>query len=194
MSDETTAGGDLGTTFLASVRRETAMYRRLAERALAQVDEAQFFAAEGGETNSLAVVAKHLGGNLRSRWRDFLTTDGEKPDRDRDSEFVIAAGTRREEVMALWEEGWGHLEATLAALAPEDLARQVTIRGEPHGVVDAIHRQLAHTAYHVGQIVMLARHHAGEAWQTLSVPRGGSVEFNRKMAEKYGRAADSAPG
>ncbi len=186
MSDESTATDSLGATLLASVRREAATHRRLAERALAQVDDAQFFAALDGETNSLAVVAKHLGGNLRSRWRDFLTTDGEKPDRERDSEFVIAAGTRREEVMALWEEGWEHLEGTLATLAPEDLARQVTIRGEPHGVVDAIHRQLAHTAYHVGQIVMLARHHAGEGWKTLSVPRGGTVEFNRIMAEKYG--------
>lgn len=186
MTDSQTTGADLGTTFLASVSREAATHRRLAEGALAQVDETQFFAALGADANSLAVLVKHLGGNLRSRWQDFLTSDGEKPDRDRDSEFEIPPGTRREEVMALWEAGWGHLEATLATLQAEDLARTVTIRGEPHGVVDAIHRQLAHTAYHVGQIVTLARHHAGDGWKTLSVPRGGSAEFNRKMAEKHG--------
>ncbi|HRC86028.1 MAG TPA: DUF1572 family protein [Thermoanaerobaculia bacterium] len=176
---------DFRSQFLHHCRREAESYRGLAERALVQVSDAEFFASLETETNSLAVQVKHLGGNLRSRWRDFLTTDGEKADRDRDSEFIITPEDARASLMALWAAGWGELAGTLEALRPEDLSATVVIRSEPHAAVQAILRQLAHTAYHVGQIVQLARHWRGDSWQTLSVPRGGSEEFNRRMRERF---------
>jgi hypothetical protein len=172
---------DLATHFLADARRLARQYRGLAERALAQVDEEGFFAELDDDANSLAVLVKHLGGNLRSRWRDFLTTDGEKPDRNRDGEFVLGAEDSRERLMDLWAEGWGHLLGTLDVLAPADVERTVTIRGEPHTVVEAVGRALAHVAYHVGQIVQLSRHHRKGSWQSLSIPRGASEAFTRKM-------------
>jgi Protein of unknown function (DUF1572) len=178
---------DLAAHFLADSLKVARHYKQLAEKALAQVEDGEFFTPLDGENNSAAVVVKHLGGNLRSRWRDFLSSDGEKPDRDRDGEFEVGEGASRRELMALWEEGWGHLVGTLSALAPEDVGKSVTIRGEPHTVVEAIHRQLAHTAYHVGQIVVLARHFRGADWQTLSIARGRSAEFNDKMRQRGGR-------
>jgi hypothetical protein len=156
----------------------------LADRALAQVRDEDLTAALDPESNSLAALVLHLGGNLRSRWTDFLTTDGEKPDRDRDSEFEPGAAVSRADLLARWEDGWGRLFATLAALTEEDLTRTVTIRAEPHSVVQAIERTLSHASYHVGQIVFLAKHLAGGGWQTLSVPRGGTREFNEKMFGK----------
>jgi hypothetical protein len=153
--------------------------KELAERALAQVDDGAFFRTLDAEANSLAVIVQHVAGNLRSRWRDFLTTDGEKPDRHRDGEFELGPQATRADVMARWDEGWAILFATLEGLAPEDLLRTVTIRGEPHTVVQAIDRQLVHYAQHVGQIVLLAKHWAGPAWKTLSIPRGRSREFER---------------
>ncbi len=173
--------------FLESVRREAARYKSLADKTLAQLSDEQFFFQSHPETNSVAIVVKHLGGNLRSRWRDFLTSDGEKPDRNRDGEFEIPADTRRDQLMTLWEEGWSHLSTTLAALEPKDLTRTVTIRHEPHAVVDAVHRSLAHLAYHVGQIVTLGKEQRGGAFENLSVPRGGSATFNQKMAETFRR-------
>lgn len=178
-------GASLEDGFLDSVRHEAQRYKTLADKALAQVTDEQFFFQSGTETNSIAIVVKHLGGNLRSRWRDFLITDGEKPDRHRDLEFEIAPGTPRAELQALWEEGWGHLTGTLESLTPADLAKTVTIRHEPHGVIDAIHRSLAHLAYHVGQIVTLGKELRGDSWQNLSVPRGGSTAFNQAMTEKF---------
>jgi hypothetical protein len=154
----------------ASFRKQ----RELAERALGQVDDDAFFRALDAEANSLAVLVQHVGGNLRSRFRDFLSSDGEKPDRDRDGEFELAAGATRAAIAARWEAGWTALFDALAELAPEDLLRRVTIRGEPHTVVQALDRALAHVAQHVGQIVLLAKHWAGPAWRTLSIPRGGS--------------------
>ena len=158
--------------FLEQVAREFRSYRRTAEKALAQVDEGALFRQLDPESNSLAVIARHVGGNLRSRFTDFLTTDGEKPDRRRDGEFESPGS--RAELMTGWETGWAALEGTLAALTPADLARTVTIRDEPHTVVRALLRALAHVALHVGQIVFLAKHLAGPGWQTLSIPRGQS--------------------
>lgn len=160
--------------------------KALADRAMAQVSDEQFFAALDAESNSIAVIVKHLAGNLRSRWTDFLISDGEKPDRNRDSEFEIGESATRAELMSAWEDGWQCAFRTLDALTPEDLAKTVHIRGEPHSVVKATTRQLAHAAQHVGQIVFLAKHFAGRSWQTLSIPRGESQAFNAAMASRAG--------
>jgi uncharacterized damage-inducible protein DinB len=156
-------------------------YKRLAERAMEQLTDEQFFAAIDKEANSIAVIVKHMAGNMRSRWTDFLTTDGEKPNRDRDSEFVEAPATR-EGLMAMWEDGWNRVFAAIESLTDADLGRTVTIRGEAHSVMQAINRQLAHYPHHVGQIVLLAKHFACDHWQTLSVARNKSAEFNRRVA------------
>jgi hypothetical protein len=156
-------------------------YKRLAERAMEQVTDEQLFAAIDKESNSIAVIVKHMAGNMLSRWTDFLTTDGEKPTRDRDSEFVEPPATR-EELMTLWKDGWSRLFAAIEPLTEADLGRTVTIRGEAHSVMQAINRQLAHYSHHVGQIVLLAKHFACDHWQSLSVPRNKSADFNRKVA------------
>ncbi|HEV7589163.1 MAG TPA: DUF1572 family protein [Longimicrobium sp.] len=168
---------DLGTTYLRDLAERLQTLRRTAERAAAQVDDHAFFAAPDAETNSIAIDLKHVGGNLRSRFTDFLTSDGEKPDRDRDGEFVVAPGETRADVEAAWARGWALLEAALASLTPDDLLRTIHIRGEAHTVVGALNRQLAHVAGHTGQITLLAKHYAGDAWQTLSIPRGQSETF-----------------
>lgn len=152
-------------------------HKELAERALAQITDADLFASPGPETNSIALVMKHMAGNMRSRWTDFLTTDGEKPDRHRDREFELEEGDDAGSIRQRWEEGWALTFAAIEPLTGEDLQRVVTIRGEPHTVLQAIQRQLTHYAYHVGQIVLLARHWAGEGWQSLSVPKGKSREY-----------------
>ena len=171
--------------YLQDVIEQFRAQKALAEKALAQVRDEDLFVALDPESNSLAVLLQHMGGNLRSRWTDFLTADGEKPDRDRDSEFVVREGTTRADLLARWEEGWRRLFDTLASLTEEDLTKTVHIRAEPHTVVRAIGRQLTHQAYHTGQIVFLAKHLASEAcsgaWKTLSVPRGGTREFNERM-------------
>ena len=171
-------------TCLEDARREFRSLRRLADRALEQVSDSDFFATLDAESNSLAVLVKHLGGNLRSRWTDFLASDGEKPDRRRDTEFELDAADTRANLRARWEAGWQALFDTLESLTPADLERVVTIRGEPHTVIKALHRGLAHAGVHIGQIVMLAKHWNGPEWKTLSVPRGKSEEFNRRMAEQ----------
>jgi hypothetical protein len=155
-------------------------YKRLAERAMEQVSDEQLFTAIDREANSIAVIVKHMTGNMRSRWTDFLTSDGEKPDRDRDSEFVEPAATR-ERLIATWEDGWKCVFTAVEPLTDADLGRIVTIRGEAHSVMQAINRQLAHYPHHVGQIVFLAKHFACDHWQSLSVPRNKSAEFNRKV-------------
>ena len=163
-------------------------YKKLAERALEQVaTDDEYFKAIDAESNSLAVIVKHVGGNLRSRWTDFLTTDGEKPDRHRDSEFVTESDTR-ESLTALWETGWNAVIGTLESLTPADFGKTVQIRGEDLSVLKAINRSLAHTAYHVGQIAFLAKHLRASDWETLSVPRGQSGEFNAFLAENKGTA------
>lgn len=142
-----------------------------ADKAMAQVGDAQFFSVLDPDANSIALIVKHVAGNMRSRWTDFLTSDGEKPDRHRDTEFEHEAGDTRAAVMARWDTGWELLLTTLSALKPSDLGKTVTIRGEPHTVVQAINRQVSHYSAHVGQIVLLAKHYAGPRWQTLSIPK-----------------------
>ena len=156
-------------------------YKKLADRAMTQVTDEQLFATLDEEGNSIAVVVKHMAGNMRSRWTDFLTTDGEKPDRDRDSEFADPPATRKA-LLELWENGWACVFGAIEPLTEADLGRTITIRGEPHSVMQAINRQLAHYPHHVGQIVLLAKHFACDYWQSLSVPRNKSAEFNRKVA------------
>ena len=163
-------------------------HKAWADRAIAQLDDERLRAALDANTNSVAVIMKHVVGNLRSRWTDFLTADGEKPWRDRDDEFVDTFATRAE-LIDYWESGWQRLFDTLAALTPADLARTVTIRGEPHSVPLAIQRSLAHCAYHTGQILLIARILSGENWTTITIPRGGSAGFNQRVWGKghYGR-------
>ena len=156
-------------------------YKKLAERAMEQVTDELLFAELDEGSNSIAVIVKHMVGNMRSRWVDFLTTDGEKPDRHRDSEFVDPPATR-EALLQLWEDGWSHVFRALEPLSEADLARTVTIRGEAHSVMQAINRQVAHYPQHIGQIVMLAKHFAHDHWQSLSIPRNRSAEFNRKVS------------
>ena len=155
-------------------------YKALAERAMTQVSDDQLFAELDPEANSIAIVVKHMAGNMRSRWRDFLTSDGEKPDRHRDSEFVEPPATR-EALMLLWEDGWRYVFEALEPLSESDLGRTVTIRGEAHSVMQAINRQVAHYAHHIGQIVLLAKHFGHDHWKSLSIPRNRSAEFNRKV-------------
>ena len=160
------------------VIRELRRTKELADRAMAQLDDVHFLATPGPETNPIAIIVKHMAGNQRSRWTDFLTTDGEKPDRHRDTEFELTPEDTRRALMARWEMGWGLVFAALEGLGDGDLDRTVTIRGEPHTVVQAVNRQVSHYAYHAGQIVLLARHHAGARWKTLSVAKGSSAAFN----------------
>ena len=155
-------------------------YKTLSERAMAQVTDEQLVTVLDAEMNSIAQVVKHMAGNMRSRWTDFLTTDGEKPDRNRDSEFVDAP-TTRQAVLALWEQGWQYLFSALKPLSEQDLGRTVTIRGEAHSVMQAINRQMAHYSYHCGQIVLLAKHFKHDEWKSLSIPRQRSADFNRRV-------------
>jgi len=154
--------------------------KRLAERAFAQLEPADFHLTIDAEANSIAVLIKHMWGNMRSRWGAFLESDGEKLDRHRDAEFVDDIEAL-EPLMELWEEGWGYVFTALEMLSPEDLLSTVTIRGKPHTVLEAIQRQVSHYAYHLGQIVMLAKHIRGESWRTLSIPRGRSQAFNESL-------------
>jgi hypothetical protein len=174
------------TSYLADSLTLFRHYKRLAERAIAQVTDAQLVAVLDGEMNSIAIIVKHMAGNMRSRWTDFLTSDGEKPDRNRDMEFIEPPVTR-DALLAVWEEGWGYVFAALEALSDGDLARTVEIRGERHSVMQAINRQLTHYAYHAGQIVLLAKHFNGGAWQSLSVPRAKSAQFTARV-----RAGDAS--
>ncbi len=161
--------------------------KRMAERAAAQLSDEEFFHAIDAESNSVALIMKHMAGNMRSRWTDFLTSDGEKPDRHRDSEFLLEGEDRRA-VEERWEAGWRCVFGALEPLKPEDLLRTITIRGEPHTVVMAINRQLSHYGQHTGQIVFLAKHLKSDAWQTLSIPRGQSEAFNEKLRGEKPRA------
>lgn len=159
-------------------------YKRLGERAFEQCPDEGLFTALDGESNSIAIIVKHMAGNMRSRWTDFLTTDGEKPDRNRDTEFEEPPANRSE-LLAAWERGWKIVFDALEPLTEADLARTVTIRTEPHSVMQAINRQVAHYSYHVGQIVFLAKHLSTKTrgnWDSLSVPRKKSGEFNSDVA------------
>ena len=184
----------IGAHFLEDALRTFGDYKRLAERAFAQIEEADFFRTIDEESNSIAVNMKHMAGNMISRWTDFLTSDGEKPERNRDLEFVMLPETTRAEMMAYWEKGWQCTFAAIEPLRPEDLMRNVTIRGQDHTVVQAINRQISHYAYHVGQIVYLAKHLKSHEWQSLSVPKNRSSEFNQFLAEKTKSPAASSAG
>jgi hypothetical protein len=168
----------------SAVKDSIAVFRQtkgLGERAMQQAPDAALFATLDPESNSIAIIVKHISGNMRSRFTDFLTTDGEKPDRNRDSEFE-AAPTTRAEVMEMWEHGWEYVFRALEGLTDEDLARKITIRSEPHSVMQAIHRAIGHYSCHVGQIVYLAKHSAGEKWNAITVPKNKSAQFNADVA------------
>jgi Protein of unknown function (DUF1572) len=173
--------------YLEEARRQFRGHKRMGEAAMAQLQDAEFFVTLDPESNSVAVLVKHLAGNMRSRFTDFLTTDGEKPDRFRDQEFELTPATTRADVMRWWEEGWARVLGAIESLKPEDVMRTVTIRGEPHTVLQAINRQIAHYAQHIGQMVFLAKHLRSNEWKTLSIPRGKSEEFNhhKPMAQNY---------
>jgi len=158
-------------------------YKKLTERAIEQVSDEQLFAVLDSEMNSIAIIIKHLAGNMRSRWTDFLTSDGEKKDRKRDTEFESPPLTRAA-LLKLWDEGWNCIFAALQPLSDSDIDRTVLIRGEPHSVMQAVNRQIAHYAYHCGQIVFLAKHLQSAKWKSLTVPRGKSEEFNQRVAAK----------
>ncbi len=155
-------------------------YKQMAEKAMSQLTDDQLHATLDGEMNSVSVIVKHIAGNMRSRWTDFLASDGEKPDRNRDSEFEDPPATR-EALMKIWDDGWSHVFAAIEPLTDADLIRTITIRGEPHSVMQAINRQMAHYASHIGQIVMLAKHLAHDRWESLSIPRHRSADFNQKV-------------
>jgi hypothetical protein len=176
------------TSYLKDSTEVLRYYKRLAERAIAQVPDEALGAAPDAESNSIAVIVKHLAGNMRSRFTDFLASDGEKPDRKRDTEFEAPPKTRAE-LMAVWEAGWQHVFNALSPLTDADLGRKIYIRSEAHSVTQAINRQLAHYAYHVGQIVYVAKHFAGAEWTALTIPRGKSEEFlasvvSRKVSQR----------
>lgn len=166
----------LSERHLADILRTFRNYKALGDRALAQVSDADLHRRLDADANSIALIVKHLGGNLRSRLSDFLITDGEKPDRNRDDEFEMPETVSREQILAWWDRGWSVALSTLEALRPSDLERTVTIRAEPFLVVEALNRIATHTAYHVGQIVLLAKHFAGPAWTSLSIPKGQSAQ------------------
>lgn len=166
------------------------VYKKLADKAIAQLNDDEFFITLDEESNSVAVIVKHMAGNMFSRWTDFLTTDGEKPDRNRDMEFVIAANTTKAELLDYWDRGWQCVLSAIEPLTVADFEKTVKIRGEEHTIVQAINRQMMHYAYHVGQIVFLAKHFRSSEWKSLSVPRNRSAEFNAHLAATAGGSAD----
>lgn len=174
---------ELTTSYLRDSLGLFCYYKKLAERAMDQVTDEQLIASLDAEMNSIAIMVKHLAGNMRSRWTDFLNSDGEKSDRKRDTEFENPPATRAA-LMKLWEEGWNQVFTALDPLSDADLNRTVVIRGEPHSVMQAISRQIAHYAYHCGQIVFLAKHLQATQWKSLTVPRGKSEEFNQRVVAK----------
>ena len=165
-------------------------YKKLAEKAIAQLKDEEFFVTLDEEANSVAVVMKHIAGNAISRWTNFLTSDGEKPDRNRDMEFVIGAQTTKDDVLAYWERGWKCVFAAIEPLTPDDFGKTVNIRGQAHTIVQAINRQLMHYSYHIGQIVFLAKHFRSSEWQSLSVPKNRSAEFNQFLEKSGDKTAD----
>ncbi|MEP6917264.1 MAG: DUF1572 family protein [Acidobacteriota bacterium] len=172
--------------YLDDALRQLRKLKAQADRAVAQIAEEHLFAVLDPEANSIALIMKHLAGNMRSRWTDFLTADGEKPDRDRDGEFELGPADTRETLVSQWEQGWARVFEAIALLSPEDLGRTIRIRGEAHSVIEAINRQTNHYAAHVGQIVLLAKHYAGAQWKSLSIPRGQSRAFEvSKNGSRY---------
>jgi hypothetical protein len=177
---------DLASLYLDEAHRQMRGHKRLAEGAMAQLKDHELFIALDPEGNSIAVLVKHMAGNMRSRFTDFLTSDGEKPDRHRDQEFELnPATTTRADLTKWWEEGWARVFAAIEALKPEDVIRTVTVRGQPHTVLQAINRQIAHYAQHTGQIVFLAKHIRSGKWKTLSIPRGKSEDYKTAAPKAY---------
>jgi uncharacterized damage-inducible protein DinB len=174
---------DIGGLFLRETSARFRASKRLADQALGQLSDEQWFMAPAAESNSLATIVLHMSGNLRSRWRDILTTDGEKPDRDRDMEFAATTLSRQELVLG-WDSAWEVVFSTLSSLHSDDLAKTVSIRGQPTSLLGAIQRSLDHSAYHIGQIVYLAKLYTGEQWQNLSIPRGQSQQFTQALLDK----------
>jgi len=174
---------EFSTSYLKDAAGLFRYYKKLGERAMAQTPDEALFTIPDPESNTIAIIVKHLAGNMRSRWTDFLTSDGEKPDRDRDTEFESPPATRAD-MMSMWECGWNHVFAALDPLTDADLPRSVTIRGEPHSILQAVNRQLAHYAYHVGQIVFLSRHFSSGHWTSLTIPRGQSATVNAALAAR----------
>jgi hypothetical protein len=179
---------DIAAHYLDEARRQMRGHKRMAEGAMSQLKDEELFITLDPESNSIAVLVKHIAGNMRSRFTDFLTSDGEKPDRYRDQEFELNPATTRADLMKLWEDGWARLFAAIESLKPEDVMRTVTIRGEPHTVLQAVNRQIAHYAQHTGQIVFLAKHIRSGSWKTLSIPRGKSEDF-KTVAPKSDRGS-----
>ncbi len=178
---------DLANHYLEEMKRQFRGHKRMGEAAMAQLEDKDFFVALDPESNSVATLVKHIAGNARSRFTDFLTSDGEKPDRFRDQEFAVSEKTTREEVLRCWEQAWEHVFSTLDSLQPEDVERTVTIRSEPHTVMQALNRALAHYAQHIGQIVFLAKHLRSEQWRTLSIPRGKSEDYKTASPKTHSR-------
>jgi hypothetical protein len=176
---------DLAALYLEEMQRQFRGHKRMGEAAMAQLVDKDFFVALDPESNSVAALVRHIAGNARSRFTDFLTSDGEKPDRFRDQEFEVSEKTTREEVMRWWEQAWVNVFSALDSLQPEDVSRTVTIRQEPHTVMQALNRALAHYAQHIGQIVFLAKHLRSSQWQTLSIPRGKSEEYKVARPKAY---------
>jgi hypothetical protein len=180
----------IAAMYLEEARHNFNQYKRLAEKAFAQLQPNHWFICVDPEANSVALIVKHMAGNMRSRFTDFLTTDGEKPDRNRDQEFVLEPATTPEQVLAWWEAGWSCVSRALDGLTPEDLTRTVFIRGQQHTVLAAINRQLLHYAHHIGQIVFLAKHLRGAEWKSLSIPRGQSAMAGVKIEKDFYQKPD----
>jgi len=178
---------DLASHYLEEMKRQFRGHKRMGEAAMAQLEDKDFFVALDPESNSVAALVKHIAGNARSRFTDFLTSDGEKPERFRDQEFGVSEKTTREEVLRWWEQAWFYVFSTLDSLHPEDVQRTVTIRQEPHTVMQALNRALAHYAQHIGQIVFLAKHLRSSQWQTLSIPRGKSEDYKTTSPKTHSR-------
>ena len=176
---------DLAAHYLDEAHRQMRGHKRLAEGAMAQLKDDELFIALDPGSNFVALIVKHMAGNMRSRFTDFLTTNGEKPDRHRDQEFELSPTTTRADLTKWWEEGWARVFAALETLKPENVMRKVTIRGEPHTVLQAINRQIAHYAYHTGQIVFMAKHIRSSKWKTLSIARGKSEDYRTAPPKPY---------
>jgi uncharacterized damage-inducible protein DinB len=176
---------NLAVHYLDEAHRQMRGNKRLAEGAMAQLKDDELFIALDPEANSIAAIVKHMAGNMRSRFTDFLTADGEKPDRYRDQEFELGSTTTRADLTKWWDEGWDRVFSAIDSLKPDDVMRQVTVRGEPHTVMQAINRQIAHYAYHTGQIVFMAKHLRSGKWKSLSIPRGKSEEYKTVVPKPY---------
>jgi uncharacterized damage-inducible protein DinB len=176
---------DFKAHYLDEVFRGLRGHKRLADDAIAQLSDEQFFTKPDPESNSIAAIVKHMSGNMRSRFTDFLTSDGEKPDRKRDQEFIVHDKAKRDEISRAWEQHWKLLFDTLNSLHPDDLDRTVTIRAQPHSVLQALNRAVMHLAYHIGQIVLLAKHWKGAEWKSLSIPKGQSEQVHAAMKKKF---------